>query len=144
MAEHDRPHTAATLTSATSNTRTEVEQPSSDVLELYELPVTNSGGGETTANNGHGTNCLYAPGTSSASLSSGETRVVPVRSVIGARGMATNRSSLTDTRGKRLEQQQPRVWTQVRRFWSKQVALTVPQRSNRDHFGMYDVLSLVT
>lgn len=143
MPEHDRPLTAATLNSATSHTRTEVEHPSSDVLELYDLPVTNRNGGNGAARNGHGANCLYAPGTSSASLSSGETRVVPVRTVTGARGMAANRYSLTDSRGKKLQQQQqpPRVWTQIRRFWSQQVALVVPQKSNRDHFGIYSIHS---
>lgn len=129
MAEHDRPLTAATLTSVTSNTRTEVEQPATEVLELYQLSVTN---GRDVANNAHRNNCLYAPGTSTASLSSGETRVVPVRTVGGVGGTVVNRSSFTGSQDKK----QPRAWTQVRQFWSKQVALAVPQKSNRDHYGI--------
>lgn len=134
MAGQDRPLTTATLTSSTLNSRTEVEQPPPEVLELYELQVTS--GGDITSN-GDRNNCIYAPGTSAASLSSGETRVVPVRTVSGLRGATANRNNLTGSRDKR----QPRIWTQVRQFWSKQVALAVPQKSNRDHFGMLQLFS---
>jgi hypothetical protein len=59
---------------------------------------------------------------SSGSISSGEFRVTTRRTV--------SRSSSS---------RQPRkgVWGSIQRFWAKNVSPTVPQKSNRDHFGTY-------
>lgn len=62
----------------------------------------------------------YSP--SSASLSSGEYRVTPHQSVASASG----RSSV------RRDKQS---FQAIRRFWSRNVALTVPRKGNRDYFG---------
>lgn len=57
---------------------------------------------------------------SSGSISSGEYRVTTRRTV--------SRSSSS---------RQPRkgVWESIQRFWANNVSLTVPQKSNRDHYG---------
>ena len=59
---------------------------------------------------------------SSGSISSGEYRV-------------TNRRTVSRSSSSR----QPRkgVFGYIQRFWANNVRLTVPQKSNRDHFGMY-------
>lgn len=60
---------------------------------------------------------------SSASISSGEYRVVT---------QTHSRTSRPSTESKR---KLTGVWGYVYRFWTGHVALTVPQKSNRDHFG---------
>ncbi|KAL1969219.1 hypothetical protein VTN77DRAFT_473 [Rasamsonia byssochlamydoides] len=60
---------------------------------------------------------------SSASVSSGEYRVTPRRSVASA----SERSSV------RRDKQS---FQAIRRFWSRNVALTVPQKGNRDYFAL--------
>lgn len=71
---------------------------------------------------------------SSASVSSGESRIVPTR--------VTSRAS----RLSRAESKKERkgVWGYVYRFWISHIILTVPQKSNRDHFGMYIDFWLLT
>lgn len=60
---------------------------------------------------------------SSASISSGEYRVVTRTRSRENRPVVENKKEI------------PGVWGYVYRFWTGHVALTVPQKSNRDHFG---------
>lgn len=129
MAEPDRPPTAATATTANSNTHTEAEQFATEVLELHDIPLSRE---DHNANYSY--NAEYAPGTSSASLSSGETRVVPMRTVNRDRDENANRNrTMAVSTHKKKDSG---AWARVRHFWCGQVALVVPQKSNRDHFGI--------
>lgn len=126
MAEPDRP-----LTAATSNTQAETEPSATDILELHEIPLRHEdhNGVDYSYNN------EYAPGMSSASLSSDETRIVPIRTVSSDRERNGNRDNfmIMGSHKKR----DIRAWARVRHFWCGQVALVVPQKSSRDHYGSY-------
>ncbi|PYI08765.1 hypothetical protein BO78DRAFT_395361 [Aspergillus sclerotiicarbonarius CBS 121057] len=61
-------------------------------------------------------------GFSTESISSGEYRIRPQRTV--SRTVHTNREA---SKG---------LWGRIRRFWTRNVVLTVPQKSNRDHFAL--------
>lgn len=63
-------------------------------------------------------------GTSTASISSGEYRVTTHRT--GSRNSQRTVQSRAPRKG---------VAGYVQRFWTRSVVLTVPQKSNRDHFG---------
>jgi hypothetical protein len=67
-----------------------------------------------------------AAGTSSASISSGEYRVTTRRTV-----------SRTSQRTERSRAPCKGLLGKVQRFWTRNVVLTVPQKSNRDHFGEF-------
>lgn len=60
---------------------------------------------------------------SSASISSGEYRVVTQTRSRTSRLSAESKKEMTG------------VWGSIYRFWTGHVVLTVPQKSNRDHFG---------
>ncbi|KAF7587034.1 hypothetical protein BBP40_007830 [Aspergillus hancockii] len=64
-------------------------------------------------------------GTSSASISSGEYRVTPRRTV-----------SRTSQRTQQSRAPRKGLLGNVQRFWTRNVVLTVPQKSNRDHFAL--------
>ncbi|RAL02538.1 DUF202 domain-containing protein [Aspergillus ibericus CBS 121593] len=61
-------------------------------------------------------------GFSTESISSGEYRIRTQRTV--SRPVHTSRET---SKG---------VWGRIRRFWTRNVVLTVPQKSNRDHFAL--------
>ncbi|PWY89190.1 hypothetical protein BO70DRAFT_377601 [Aspergillus heteromorphus CBS 117.55] len=67
-------------------------------------------------------------GYSTDSISSGEYRVRPTRTV--SRPAPSNQS-----RG-RGEGKVGAVWARICRLWTRNVVLTVPQKSNRDHFAL--------
>ncbi|KAE8148676.1 hypothetical protein BDV25DRAFT_157792 [Aspergillus avenaceus] len=62
---------------------------------------------------------------SSASISSGECRVVPQRT-----------ASRSSQRTERSRAPRKGVIGYIQRFWRRNVVLTVPQKSNRDHFAL--------
>lgn len=63
-------------------------------------------------------------GFSTDSISSGEYRVRTLRTV-----------SQATTQTQRSRESRKGAWGRLERFWTRNVVLTVPQRSNRDHFG---------
>lgn len=64
---------------------------------------------------------------SDPSASSGDEYVVPRR---------TPSRSSRGSRASRESRHRKGLWGQIYRFWTRHVMLTVPQKSNRDHFGM--------
>ncbi|KOC14530.1 hypothetical protein AFLA70_5g008911 [Aspergillus flavus AF70] len=107
----------------TSNTRTEPRPPSPtatghsrgedrverDALELHEI--------ETQPD--------HELGSSTASISSGEYRITTRRT-----------ASRTSQRTERSRAPRKGLLGKVQRFWTRNVVLTVPQKSNRDHFAL--------
>ncbi|RAH39928.1 DUF202 domain-containing protein [Aspergillus brunneoviolaceus CBS 621.78] len=64
-------------------------------------------------------------GFSTDSISSGEYRVRTLRTV-----------SQVTTQTQRSRESRKGAWGRLERFWTRNVVLTVPQRSNRDHFAL--------
>ncbi|OJJ46159.1 hypothetical protein ASPZODRAFT_142784 [Penicilliopsis zonata CBS 506.65] len=92
---------------STSSTSNSTSDGERDALELNEIP----------------TQCDDDFDDDSASISSGEYRVTTRRTV--------SRQSTQTSRGN----QNGWIPDRVRRFWTRHVVLTVPQKNNRDHFG---------
>lgn len=61
--------------------------------------------------------------SSTPSVSTGEYRVVPHRTVSRV------------SRQERDDHQRKGLWRRTKKFWTHNVSLVVPQKSNRDHFG---------
>ncbi|OJJ31237.1 hypothetical protein ASPWEDRAFT_688999 [Aspergillus wentii DTO 134E9] len=78
-----------------------------DTLELHEIQTHEENDDEEV---------------SGASISSGEYRITTRRTV-----SRTSRCSSEESKG---------LWGRVKRFWTRNVVLTVPQKSNRDHFAL--------
>jgi hypothetical protein len=110
--DHQSDGTAGTAVSELNERRR--RRPSSDsderpeeVLELHEIPTGEDGEIDDAA-----------------SISSGEYRVTTRRTV-----------SRTITRTSRSREERRGLWGWIWRFWTRNVVLTVSQKSNRDHFG---------
>lgn len=71
---------------------------------------------------------LSSASTSVASISSGEYRVTPRHSNRELAADQTAASSLTTNKKQRFKT--------FRRWWSRNITLNVPQKGNRDYFGM--------
>lgn len=98
-----------------------------ETLELHEIRTCEDGD-------------EHAP-QSTATVSSGENRVVPIRTLTRtvSRRRSENGSSQDVPKG-RLHG----IWISTRRFWTGHVVLKVPQKSNRDHYGgLYHTYLLV-
>lgn len=67
--------------------------------------------------------------TSAASISSGEYRVTPRHSARETAADQTATISSSANKNKRFKT--------IRRWWSRNITLNVPQKGNRDYFGMY-------
>lgn len=98
-----------------SHNHTALQEPE-DALELHEIRTQ-----EDNPDDG------YAEST--VTVSSGENRVVPCRTV----SRTTDRSRNST----RSSSKPPRkgLWGAIGRFWTRNVVMTVPQKSNRDHYG---------
>lgn len=72
---------------------------------------------------------------SDPSASSGDEYVVPRRTP--SRSSRASRGS----RASRETRHRKGLWGRIYRFWTRHVMLTVPQKSNRDHFGMSAAVS---
>ena len=90
-----------------------------DALELHEI--------RTEEDNPDDHDDGYAAST--VTVSSGENRVVPCRTVSRTTDRSRNSASSSS--------KPPRkgIWGAIARFWTRNVVLTVPQKSNRDHYG---------
>ena len=86
-----------------------------DALELHQI--------ETQLDNEFG--------SSTASISSGEYRITTRRT-----------ASRTSQRTERSQAPRKGLLGKVQRFWTRNVVLTVPQKSNRDHFGKLITFSI--
>ncbi|EED13354.1 conserved hypothetical protein [Talaromyces stipitatus ATCC 10500] len=79
---------------------------------------------------------MSSESTSEGSLSSGEYRVTPRHS--GATTTVTSTSNNT-TRGSRNKNKR---FQAIRRFWARNITLEVPQKGNRDYFGISFILEI--
>ena len=72
---------------------------------------------------------------STVTVSSGENRVVPCRTV--SRTTDRSRNSISSS----SKPPKKGIWGAITRFWTRNVVLTVPQKSNRDHYGTSTILA---
>lgn len=102
-------------------------------VELHEIPTRQT---QTRDDHDHDE---YAQ--SAATISSGENRVVPCRSVTVGRidvdGTDDCINENRDNNGKRGLWKGRKIWGAISGFWTSQVVLVVPQKKNRDHYGMF-------
>jgi hypothetical protein len=52
----------------------------------------------------------------------------------------TVRRTASRTDSQRELQARNGVWGRICRFWARHVSITVSQKANRDHFGMFDIV----